>query len=430
VGTRLWRTGIQHRFLFTRLVRAAAAAIVTSATLFGVPLQAHAEPSVGVQFHATWTNYTDSERIAVLDKLAAAGVQWVRIDLGWGSFEGGAKGKLDQWYFQVSDQAIDAANARGIKVLGTFWRTPKWANGGGKATDPPSDPADYADFARCASAHFRGRVSAWEVWNEPNLKYFWSGANPARYAALVRAAYPAFKAGDPDAPVVAGSVSKNDTPWLERMYAAGIAGSFDVLSTHPYQDPPDAAPESADDGRIGNIDHIRAVHDLMSAQGDKAKPIWATEFGWSSSSKHGGVTEERQADYLVRTLKVFADRYPYVTNVFWYNERATDAGDNQNSGYGLLRHDLSEKPAYRALKEALVPGVGSPPPFPPPPVGAGLPPPRDTQDLQSCLREAARQRPAPTAPPGPRWGLGAGVGVGLLLGFVLWRYRARVRASR
>lgn len=112
MGTRLWRTGIQDRFRFTRLVRAAAAAIVTFAMLVGVPLQAHAEPSVGVQFHATWTNYTDSERIAVLDKLAAAGVQWVRIDLGWGSFEGGAKGKLDQWYSQVSDQAIDAANAR------------------------------------------------------------------------------------------------------------------------------------------------------------------------------------------------------------------------------------------------------------------------------------------------------------------------------
>ena len=37
----------------------------------------------GVQFHAMWTSYTNQERIEVLDKMAAAGIKWLRIVMGW-----------------------------------------------------------------------------------------------------------------------------------------------------------------------------------------------------------------------------------------------------------------------------------------------------------------------------------------------------------
>ena len=354
-----------------RRCAAAVATLVTSATT-AVGLAAAtappasaagALPAVGVQFHATWSDYNDAQRIAVLDKLAAAHIGWVRIDLGWQTFEETGKGQLQQWYVNVADQAINAANARGIKVLASLIGTPAWANGGQANNVPPSNMNDYADFARWAATHFRGRVAAWEVWNEPNQSAFWSTTDPGQYAAMLRAAYPAFKAGDPGATVVGGVVALNDDAWLARMYAAGARGSFDVLSTHPYQGPANAAPEVPDNGQAWVTDHIGAVHTLMVANGDGNKPIWATEIGWSSHANTGseptwklGVSEQQQADFTVRTVQMLATRHPYVTNVFFYNERNKATGDPQEDNYGILRRDLTPKPVYGALQVLLAGG--------------------------------------------------------------------------
>ncbi len=342
------------------------------ATSFSVAPPANAEtmPDVGVQFHATWSDYSDSQRAAVLDKMAAAGVKWVRIDVGWRALEEagpGAMSTTSKWYVDLFSRSVDMANARGIKVLATILDTPKWANGGASKNVPPTNVADYARMARWMAERFRGRVAAWEVWNEPNLEGFWAGRDPVRYAALVRAAYPAFKGGDPSAAVVIGAVSQNDDAWLSRMYDAGVVGYYDVLSTHPYQGPSDGIPELPDTGGYYIMNHIRAVYLMMVARGEGEKPIWATEFGWSSHPNTGteppwkrGVTEDQQADYLVRSLAQFSSQHPYVKNVFWYNDRNKATGDPQEDNYGILRRDLTDKPVYRALKSTLTTGAAVP----------------------------------------------------------------------
>ncbi|HZI38899.1 MAG TPA: family 1 glycosylhydrolase, partial [Acidimicrobiia bacterium] len=178
---------------------------LTAQLVSGVaPAGATAIPTFGVQFHATWGDYTDAQRIALLDKLAAANIRWVRIDIGWRAWEENGRGVISQWQADMMDRIVAAAEARGIRILGTLWHTPAWANGGKSATTPPDDPNEYARFAQYISARYRGRIAAWEVWNEPNQSGFFTGADPVKYAALVRAAYPAFKAGDPGALVVAG----------------------------------------------------------------------------------------------------------------------------------------------------------------------------------------------------------------------------------
>src|SRR5205823_709497 len=96
-----------------------------------------------------------------------------------------------------------------------------------------------------------------------------------------------------------------------------------------------------------------------------------------------GVTETSQADYLVRTYRFLATTFPYVTNAFWYTERDRHDGSVQNDNYGLLRYDLTEKPAYQAVKD-MVAGSGAggagvvtrpPPPSSPPPPPSSPPPP-------------------------------------------------------
>ena len=354
---------------FRRRLGAAATAIGTAAVfLFGsvntAPAQATTQsiPTVGVQFHGMWSMYSDAQRAAALDAMAAAGVRWVRIDMAWRGFEEQGRGVISQWYVKRADSVVDMARARGMKVLVTLLDTPAWANGGQSKNVPPTDVADYARFTNWMATRFAGRVQAWEVWNEPNLDDFWLGEDPVRYAQLVRAAYPAIKAGDPQALVVAGAIAQNDDAWLARMYDAGAGGHFDVLATHPYQGPIDAEPELPDNGKWWIMDHIGAVRNLMVARGDAGKQLWATEFGWSAHANTGfeaswdrGVSEATQADYLVRAVKWFGSKHPYVTNVFWYNERNKATGDIHEDNFGLLRHDLSPKPAYHALKNLLVP---------------------------------------------------------------------------
>jgi hypothetical protein len=326
-------------------------------------------PAVGTHFHAMWTSYTDAERIEVLDKLAAAGVEWVRIDIGWSSIQEEGRRRYSDWYIDQADFVIDAARERGINVLGLLWRTPPWANGGRNVNAPPNDFDDYGTIARWAAEHFRGRVAAWEVWNEPNLDGSWNGS-PEDIANLLRASYDDFKAGDPEAEVVMAPPVHNDVEWLRKVYEAGAQGYFDVMATHPYASPSNEPPEM-DNGTIWTISAVERVHALMEEHGDGDKPIWFTEFGWSSHPNEGdeapwelGVTEQQQADYLVRAAEFIACRYPYVEQIFWYSERNLGAppgaspGEIQLGNFGLMENDLSPKPAYDAMSDMMSgPGV-------------------------------------------------------------------------
>lgn len=330
------------------------------------PAVATTLPVVGVQFHGMWSSYDDTKRAQVLDLMVAAGMKSVRIDMAWRAFEETGKGAIATWYVNRADSIVNMARARNLEVLITLLDTPSWANGGQAKNVPPNEPQDYADFAGWLANHFKGKVSAYEVWNEPNLSGFWSTEDATSYAALVRAAYAAVKSSDPAAIVVAGVTSQNDTDWLARMYAAGVVGFYDVLSVHAYQGPANDAPEIPDTGQWWRMDHVKAVHELMVQYGDATKPIWATEFGWSTHDNTGitepwllGVTEAQQADYFARALSWFASRHPYVTRLFWYNERDRTNGTVQDQHYGLLRTDLTAKPAYAAIKAMLTGGPTS-----------------------------------------------------------------------
>jgi polysaccharide biosynthesis protein PslG len=316
--------------------------------------------ALGVQFHCNWTFYTDAHRLAVLDKMKAAGVSWVRIDTAWSGMEAAHKGDRNAWYIRMVDFCINEARERGIKVLVTLWMTPRWANGGASTRVPPADAQDYADFARWAARRWRGRVAAWEVWNEPDPSQSFFRGSVAQYVSLLKAAYPAFKAGDPNALVVLGGPASNDDRWIDRVYALGAKRSFDVLATHPYQGIADAPPESSGDGNRWWFTHLPSVRKVMLRYGDAAKPIWFTEFGWSAHADgpgtanwQRGVTPEQQGDYLVRAVRYSQAHYPYVPVMFWYKERARAGGDAHLEGYALLNPDLSERPVYDALKEYL-----------------------------------------------------------------------------
>ncbi|MGH2996173.1 MAG: glycosyl hydrolase, partial [Gaiellaceae bacterium] len=165
--------------------------------------------------------------------------------------------------------------------------------------------------------------------------------------------------GDPSALVVFGGPSGNNDRFIDDAYAAGAKGSFDVMATHPYQGLSDAEPERADDGNRWWLTHLPTVREVMLKHGDD-KPIWFTEFGWSSHTTEPGapnwrrgVTEAQQADFLARAVRLTQERYEPVTHMFWYTERDRTQGNLHWNNFGLLRTDLSEKPAYATLRQLL-----------------------------------------------------------------------------
>jgi hypothetical protein len=106
---------------------------------------------------------------------------------------------------------------------------------------------------------------------------------------------------------------------------------------------------------------LKLIRTTQQAAGD-SKPVWATEFGWSTSDVRNpsqpwlsGVSEQTQADYIGDAADLLEDPAKglgFVEGAFVYDLRndGTDPSDG-NSNYGLLHRDFSPKPAYETLRD-------------------------------------------------------------------------------
>jgi hypothetical protein len=315
----------------------------------------------GIETDLTWgISATDRDR--TLAGAADIGARWMRITMSWHDIES----SRGSYKFGSMDTAIAKAKTAGFKLLVTVYTSPGWASGSGNREAPPQNVADYANFMNVVATRYRGQVDAWEIWNEENFDRFWpTGPNAAQYAQLLKAAYPAVKAADPAVPVVFGGLAFNDYAFLEQAYAAvpELGRYFDVMATHPYTLPVAKPPEEAwldGNGRVSKdaFSGYREVRSTMLARGDD-KPIWLTEFGWSTNTVLAGVSESDQADYLTRAFRCL-EQDPYVQVAIWFEYRnnywAGDA-DTWEDQLGLVRTDFSRKQAYESFK-SYGPGQG------------------------------------------------------------------------
>lgn len=312
------------------------------------------DDELGVQLSAHHTD-TPGPALAVLDRLAAAGAAWVRVDVGWSTLQPNGPGPFEVWYVDLLDAVLEGAKARGLKVIFDLWQTPSWASDDGLPYAPPRDDADFADAIGRAAERWGDDVDAWEIWNEPNFDSFFEGADAATYTSLLCAAYPAVKAYDAD-PVLMGGLMYNDDAWLEQAYEAGAKGCFDALATHPYVGPSDAAPDTPAVGAVWRLTHTPAMRMVMKEWGDEDKRIWITELGWSSGPDSRGnpwdraVSPQVQAQFLQEAVDLIRKRYRYVGPIIWYRD-VDGRTQGYQDGFGLLHHDLSDKPAMRAFEQ-------------------------------------------------------------------------------
>ena len=342
------------------------ALLIALALLLGlVPSAAAAPRWLGVQVHPLWSTTTPAMVDRELDMLADLGVNAARVDVGWSSMEGKGPGEWGWWYIERLDRFVAGAHARGIKVIATLTETPCWASSApaslrGDCTGPwwergvqdyaPRNPRDYARAARFLTDRYGTRLAALEIWNEPNLSYEFLGPRKvARYAALVRAAYPEAKRGNARVPVLAGSLAYADAEFLAALYRAGIRGAHDAISLHPYTDGRGPESEVASD-HLEFGPGLRSMRAAQRAAGQIA-PLWLTEFGFTACSWCG--TLEDQARLIAETVRAIPS-YPFVRGATIYQLRDTSTEpDSWESNFGLVREDFSARPAYAAFRQAV-----------------------------------------------------------------------------
>jgi hypothetical protein len=286
--------------------------------------------------------------------LEQSGAKTVRSFAHWSTLRGPTRIiELDKFR-----KFAEKANARGMRVLLTLT---------GDRTSMAT-PSEYAAVAADLATQLRGRNVAYEVWNEPDETTFWAnGPQPAAYAALLKAAYPAIKGADPSAPVLVGGLTGNNFDFVEKLYDSGAKGSFDGVGVHTdtaclTTDPREYYREPS--GRIGRYSFTgyREVRATMLAHGDD-KPVWMTELGWATTSavcqrggragtKAGGVSQAEQADFLAKAYGCLAND-PWVQEAAWFNLHDLDTGASDDSlNLGLITDGFGRKPAFAAFRAA------------------------------------------------------------------------------
>ena len=285
----------------------------------------------------------------------------VRVEVPWSELEPRGPNQIDSRALAVTDRLMSDALADGIGVIAMVESTPCWASSApaslvqacaagqsSKASAwPPRDPATYAAFVAFLAQRYGTSLAAIEIWNEPdqvNQNYFAGPEKPQRYAAILRAAYPAIKQVDPAVPVLAGSLVGSNGLFLRALYAAGIKGYYDGLSVHFYN---------------LVLASARAIHETQLANGD-ATPLWLNEFGWSScwprqktQQEQGCVTRAAQAENLADIFHALAHT-PWVAADVVYDLQGSQAED-----FGALSASGARKPAFFALSRVMTSPFGN-----------------------------------------------------------------------
>lgn len=308
-----------------------------------------AEPGLGI-------NPTHAGQVGEVKSL---GAHWVRVFATWPDLEPQPGVFAPDWlgYYDQLFRSLPAGTKLIVVVVGA----PRWETGSSDEHTPPANPNDYGAFIGALAHRWAGHVAAYEIWNEENLPEWWAGGpNPGAYAQLLKSAYPAVKAADPNATVVLGGLAGNDYPFVEGVYQAGGKGFFDAVGVHTDTACNVLSPYSflrgADNRMIpDSFLAYREVHATMLANGDNS-PIWMTELSWRTTGatcaegawagqKPQGVSESTQAAYLDQAYHCLAQD-PYVQIALWFPVQ-----DEGAIVSGLVRGNGSHKPSYAAMRD-------------------------------------------------------------------------------
>ena len=197
----------------------------------------------------------------------------------------------------------------------------------------PRDPQDYSRFLQVLMQRYgpagslwaenpgvKARpVRRWQIWNEPNLKYYWAEQPYApEYVQLLKAAHATIHAADPGATVITAGLPNTSWNDVRAIYDFGGKGAFDAIALHPY------TLEVRNVLRV--VDKVRKVQKRFH---DASRAVWLTELCWPASRGRGGqpfvgkpweTSERGQATKLGQAMRLLAGarKSRRIGGVLWY----------------------------------------------------------------------------------------------------------------
>jgi hypothetical protein len=330
---------------------------------------------VATGWQTLWAS--DAEQNADYAGVAASGASWTTLDIDWNHIQD--RGPTSYNWNVATDRAVRAASSHGLQIIGIAGYSPAWARRSdcpaGELHCFPANPDDYGRFLGAAAARYgsrstdlrlRGTVEVWSLWNEPNHRpYSMPRPDPDKYAAMVKSAYVAIKAADPDAIVLTGGTAPapdaadgsdyEQATWLRMLYDRGVGGYFDGVANHPYAYP--FSPLT--DKEWNAYRQTEFLHDIMAAHGDGAKKVWGTEMGAPTGTQAKDLTEAGQAQAVREYYQGWWNgRFRAFTGpLVWF--RLRDEGTNPaDQNFGLLRRDRSQKPSFGTFRGLMAQSAG------------------------------------------------------------------------
>jgi hypothetical protein len=305
-------------------------------------------------------------------KLRSTGVRTFRFALDWSSVQPNPGAPN----FGTVDQLVGNLAARGIRPLPFIYGSPPWV--ASKPNRPPLGSAKKVQAWRSFLAlvvkryqpgggywtgayhqqHPGARpkpITAWQIWNEPNLSKFFPRKNVTRkYAQLLKISHRAINGVDRRAKVVIAGLTgyARPTAWsfLDKLYRVnGIKRHFDVVALHPYA------------ATIGQFrSELGRIRGVMKNHHDRHTALWLTEVGWGSA--HGtrrfplnkGLRGQKRMLKKSFSLVLHKRRAWHIKRVLWFDWRDPAHGAGGGCSFcdsaGLLKHNDNPKPAYRAFR--------------------------------------------------------------------------------
>ncbi len=313
-----------------------------------------------------------------LQRLKRGGVDSVRVPVSWGSIQPTRRGGYD---WSSTDSFIASAVKARIEVFPFLSTAPSWAvpvdrRFGSPRTLPVRNGrqrSGWKQFVTQAILRYGPRgtfwtenpelprrpLRTWQVWNEPNFKYFVARPDPADYGKLVELTYAAAKKADPGAKLVLAGLFARPieatfhvrprqayfaSEFLEQMYKStpGIKSKFVGYALHPYT------------GSFKNLPgRIEEVRRALARSHDAGKALYITEMGWSSeppqphnSFAKGVAGQARELRGAFRILTANQRKW-HLQRVFWFSVSDYAGLCNFCGGSGLF-HEGKPKPAWNA----------------------------------------------------------------------------------
>ena len=291
------------------MIRACFLSVLAAALLAAlvVPAAASARRSVPQSFMGVSLDATLLADEARLDGemagMARSGVESVRAVFAWNraqpvpNFDHVPPSERSRYVdvagvptsFERTDAIVRRAVLLNHSVLPIVIRRPGWVatRRDDGSYSPPRSSVGFANYLRALVARYgpsgsywtahpelpRLPLRHWQIWNETNLFEEWASQPYARgYVAMLRASRAAIRSVDPGGKLVLGGFPNRSWKEIERVHRAGGRPLYDVVAANVYTADPK-----------GVIRVLRRVRRAMARMGDRRKPLWVTEFGWSGS---------------------------------------------------------------------------------------------------------------------------------------------------